>query len=364
MFAIAAGLVLLGHWLIGRSDVNLGYDATFYVRMVEGPMDRVPSPFAFRVLVPWLARQLPVPAASALQIITYTSLFGCYVVVMASCRVLGLRLRDSIFGLAAIWGSTWHLYYFWNPYLTDGLGLLMLSAMMWAVLTGTLWIFAMASLVGVLAREGTAMLVPAWLVTRQWLVTIALAGGTFLVAALPHLWIAASPDPTFAPTTLAQNPSMITPLTLVRQVLATWGLVWLLALAGGAYLSPPHARRLGAVFAASLAGACLASVFATDLGRMFAFLAPVLAVGCAQLHAVLRLRQDTALSVSVTIALALQWVFNSPDVVLQSSSWLAGWPRRTFLVAELLLGLVIVTRLWFAKRVPITPNPVSAAPET
>jgi hypothetical protein len=344
MFAVAAGLVLLGHLLIAEPAVHLGYDATFYTRMVEGPMAGVPAPFRFRVLVPWLARQLPVPAPLALLIISYCSLFGCYVIVMASCRAIGLGLRESIFGVVAVWGSPWHLYHFWNPYLTDAFGLLMLTIMMWAVLTGTLWIFATASLIGVLAREGTAMLVPAWLVTRQWGPTILLALGTLAVAALPRLWLAASPETTIVEPARSGNQLAIDPVRWVRQVHAIWGIVWLLALAGGLRLPRPYARRLGAVLAALLVGSVAASAVATDTGRMFAFLAPALAVACAQLYAVLR-RRDAILTAAVTIAVAIQWIFNAPDVVIAPSSWIAGWPRRVFVAAGLLLGLAILVRV-------------------
>lgn len=352
--------MLLGHLLIAQPTVHLGYDATFYTRMVEGPMADVPSPFRFRVLVPWLARQLPVPAPLALLIISYASLFGCYVIVMASCRAIGLGLRESIFGVVAVWGSTWHLYYFWNPYLTDAFGLLMLTIMMWAVLTGTLWIFATASLIGVLAREGTAMLVPAWLVTRQWGATILLAVCTLAVAALPRLWLAASPDTIMAVPALSGNQLAINPVRLLRQLHAIWGIVWLLALGGGLCLPRPYAWRLGAVLAALLVGTVAASAVATDTGRMFAFLAPVLAVGCAQLYAVLR-RKDAILTVAVTIAVAVQWIFNAPDVVIAPSSWIAGWPRRVFVVAELLLGLAIVVRVMWKTDARIADTETSIA---
>jgi len=361
MFAVAAGLVLLGHLLIAERAVHLGYDATFYTRMVEGPMASVPSPFRFRVLVPWLARQLPVPAPLALLIISYASLFGCYVIVMASCRAIGLGLRESIFGMVAVWGSTWHLYYFWNPYLTDAFGLLMLTIMMWAVLTGTLWIFATASLIGVLAREGTAMLVPAWLVTRQWGATIVLAAGTLAVAALPRLWLASAPDIPLAASALSENQPAITPVSVLRQVHAIWGLVWWLAFAGALCLPRPSAWRLGAVFAALLAGALAASAVATDAGRMFAFLAPVLAVACAQLYVVLR-HTDAILTVAVTIAVAVQWMFNAPDVVIVPSSGMAGWPRRVFVVAELLLGIAIVVRVAWKTDTRIAHTETSSRP--
>lgn len=345
MCLVSAGLVMLGHFLIARPEPHLGYDATFYVRMVEGPMAGVPSPFRFRVLVPWLARQLPVPPPLALQIISYASLFGCYVIVMLSCRAIGLRLREAIFGVVAVWGSTWHLYGFWNPYMTDAFGLLMLTIMMWAVLTGTLWVFAVASLLGVLAREGTAILAPAWLVTRQWWPAIAVTGATLAVGWLPHFFLAASPEGAGAAPPLSRAQLQTNVVVLLRQLHAIWGIVWLLALAGGAQLSAPIARRVGAVFAALLVGAVAASVVATDMGRMFAFLAPVLAVGCARFYALLCRKQDAPLRVAVIVVVAVQWIFNAPDVVIEPASWIAGWPRRAFVIAELVLSLAIVRRL-------------------
>ena len=345
MCAVAAGLTLLGHVLIAPPGLHLGYDATFYVRMVEGPMTGVPPPFSFRVLVPWLARLLPLPAPAALLVISYASLFGCYLIIMASCRVAGLRLRDAIVGVVSIWGSTWHLYGFWNPYLTDAFGLLMLAIMMWAVLTGTLWAFAAAAIVGVLARETTAVLVPAWLITRQWRAAIAVAGGTLAVAALPRILMQPSIDAVAAAPALSGDQLQTHPIIVLRQIAASWGIVWLFAIAGIACLPGADRRRLGAVFIALLAGALAASAVATDLGRMFAFLAPVLAIGCAQLYAVLRRARETWLAAAMIVMVAVQWRFNAPDVVIVPSSWMAGWPRRAFVIAELLLALAIVGRL-------------------
>ncbi|MGH9200414.1 MAG: hypothetical protein ACRD2A_04170, partial [Vicinamibacterales bacterium] len=125
---------------------------------------------------------------------------------------------------------------------------------------------------------------------------------------------------------------------------AFWGFVWFIALAGAWYLPRQYVGRLAAAFCALLLSAIAASTIATDAGRMFAFLAPVLAIGAAQFYAVVRRRSSTLAWVLVGL-IALQGFFNTPEAMFDSQAWIVGWPRRAFLVAELSLGILIVAKL-------------------
>jgi hypothetical protein len=341
--AVSAALVLLGHIFASHGE-GLGYDAKFYVAMIEGQDRAVPGPFKFRLLIPFLASVLPFSPALSLLIISYLSLFGMYLLIVRACETLDLSLGDTTFGLLAIWGATWHLYHYYNPYMTDAFALFALSAMLVALLRDAYWPFAAAAVAGTLGRETTAFLVPAWFATRQVAPTLLLIAVTGALIWLPRYLLASASDVTISG---ALNPDGIffQPFLFTRQLQTIWGLVWLLALAGIWYLPKAHKAKIAASFVTLFLGALAGSVVATDTGRMFGFLAPVLAVGAAQFYAVVR-RQTPTLAWILAGLIAIQGIFNTPDVMFDRSSWLVGWPRRVFLVAEFALGAVILWELW------------------
>lgn len=339
---LAAGLVLAGHLVAALPVRHLGYDATAYVAMAEGHGAQVQEPFKFRVLVPWLASWLPLDAPDALRAITYVSLFGAYLLSIHAGTLVGLSIAASAFGLLSVWGSTWHLYYFYNPYMTDGAGLLALSAMVTAMLNGDFALFAIAAIAGVLARESTLALVPAWLVTKQVGRTLSLITVVVLAAWLPR-YLLATEGLSIIPVNPTEIPQ-VGALVWVRQLYAIWGFVWLIGIGGFAYLPSTHAPKVAAMFAAIFLGAAAASTVATDTGRMFSFLAPVLAIGCGQLYDVLA-RTNRKLAWALVAMIAMQAVFNAPAVMFDANAWIVGWPRRLFLAAELALGGFILTTL-------------------
>lgn len=341
--AVSAGLVILGHLTAARDAEHLGYDSTFYVAMVNGQGAMVPSPFKFRVLIPFLASQLPFSPAQSLLLISYVSLFATYLLIIRACDTIGLSRHESAFGLLAIWGSTWHLYHYWNPYMTDAFALCALSVMVVAFLRETFWPFAAAALVGVLGRETTAFLVPAWFATRQVWRTIGLLAAVVVVGGLPRYWLASDGDLTIA-NMFNGSATMFHPFIFMRQLQTVWGFVWFMALAGLWCMPRPYAGRMAAAFAALFATALVASTIATDTGRMFEFLAPVVAIASAQFYAAAR-RTTPTLAWLIVALIAVQGFFNTPEVMFDRSAWIVGWPRRVFVVSEFALGVVILYRL-------------------
>ena len=341
--ALSAGLVLLGHLVAARGAESLGYDSTFYVAMVNGQGAAVPGPFKFRLLIPFVASLMPFSPADSLLVISYLSLFAAYLLVIRACETIGLTMSESAFGLVAIWGSTWHLYHYWNPYMTDAFALFALSVMLVALLRDLFWLFATAALVGTFGRETTAFLVPAWFATRQIAPTIGLIVATLVAIALPRYWLASDGDLAIANALNSSN-NVFRPFIFVRQLHTIWGFVWFIALAGLWFLPRGYAVRMAAAFAALFVGALIASTIATDTGRMFGFLAPVLAIASAQFYSVVR-RNDPTLAWVLVALIAVQGFFNTPDAMFDRSAWIVGWPRRVFVTAELVLGAVIVYRL-------------------
>ena len=344
--AVSAGLVVLGHLFASRGE-DLGYDATFYVAMVNGQNATVPGPFRFRLLIPFIASVLPFSPADSLLIISYLSLFGMYLMIFRACDTLDLSVRDATFGLLAIWGATWQLYHYYNPYMTDAFALFALSAMLLALLRDAYWPFAAAALVGTLGRETTAFLVPAWFATRQVARTLLLIALTGAVVLFPRYWLTSDGDLTIAGA-FNSSSTVFLPFIFTRQLQTIWGFVWFVALAGIWFLPRAYAGKIVASFVALFIGGLIASTVATDTGRMFGFLAPVLAVASAQFYAVVRRRTPTLAWILVGL-IAIQGIFNAPDVMFDGDSWIIGWPRRTFVIAEFGLGAVILWRLWASR---------------
>jgi hypothetical protein len=291
----------------------------------------VPGPFKFRLLVPFLASLLPLSPAQSLRVHHLRQPVRTYLLVIRTCDDIGLSLRESAFGLLAIWGSTWHLYHYWNPYMTDAFALLALSVMILALVRERFWPYAVAAIAGSFGRETTLFLVPAWLATRQIAQTVGLTIATGLALLIPRYFLASGADLSIG-NAFNSSGTLFLPLIFVRQLHTIWGVVWFTAVAGLWCVPRPHSRRLSIAFAALFAGAFIASMVATDTGRMFGFLAPVLAIASAQFYSVAR-RSEPALAWLLVALIAIQGFFNTPDVMFDATAWLAGWPRRAFTAA-------------------------------
>src|SRR4029453_11812156 len=204
----------------------------------------VPGPFKFRLLIPLVASVMPFSPAHSLLVISYLSLFATYLLVIRACETIGLTMGESVFGLLAIWGSTWHLYHYWNPYMTDAFALFALSLMIVALLRDLFWPFATAALVGTFGRETTAFLVPAWFATRQIAPTIGLIVATIVVIALPRYWLASDGDLTIA-SAFNSSSNVFRPFIFVRQLHTIWGFVWFIGLAGLWFLPRAYGVQIG-----------------------------------------------------------------------------------------------------------------------
>jgi len=173
---LAAVLVALGHLLVLQArpqgptpylDLRTEGDPIYYARMAAGGPE-APPPYRYRVLAPWLASLLPLPPLTGLAVVTYLSLFASYLATLVCCRRLGIGPLASAAGLFAAYSTTYHLYNYYDPFLTDGLGLLILALMTWALLARSLPTFFAAGLAGMLVRESVLFMVPAWAATRRW----------------------------------------------------------------------------------------------------------------------------------------------------------------------------------------------------
>jgi hypothetical protein len=72
------------------------------------------------------------------------------------------------------------------------------------------------------------------------------------------------------------------PFTLLVEILSSWRFAWLYTLVGLCLFPPPLFERIGLAFLALTFGALVGALVATDVGRMFSVLSPVVGISSAQ----------------------------------------------------------------------------------
>lgn len=350
IFLLAGLLLLLGDKLISQRqldgpspEMTISGDTLVYVAMIEGEIDSAPTPFKYRVLVPLIGRVLPLSPTASLKAIAYVSLFLTYLFALLACRKLGLGLLPSSFGLFVLYTSVWHLYNFHNPYLTDAFQLMALSLMFYALVHHAVMMFWPGAVLGILARETTIFLVPAWLVTKQWrnlAVVIVIAFATWL---LPR-FILSSDAGTFDTTkNLFLDLDPIGRMSdFIRPVFIQWGISGLFAITGIFLIPVNRFWTVLVVFLGLISGAYFSSLIASDIGRMIELLSPAIVVSCAYLFSVLlQHNKPLAFLLVLTLACRLFWV---PTYLLPRDSFVfdSVYPRVFLTLAQLALWLAIV----------------------
>jgi hypothetical protein len=268
----AAALVALGVWLISLRELagQMPGDAVYYAAMADGPMDAVPAPFRFRLLVPALAAALPLATEVALKAITYGSLWLTYVVGMVLCLRVGLPLGATAAATVMTFSASANLYAFSNPYLTDAFGTMTKTVAVYALAAGWLGLFAVAVVLGVLARETAIVLAPAWwVVSPRQTVAVVVVAVAALVA--PRVLIAGDYLNSYMLPSGA--------LEWVKLAAVSWGPLWVFAAVGLVLFRQRWAWAAAGVLAL---GAVASSLVAYDTNRMMGILFPVVLLGTAQ----------------------------------------------------------------------------------
>lgn len=265
-------------------------DAVFYLSMVDArpawAETVVPAPFRYRVAVPWLARQFPFGAATSLSLITYASLAACYFLMLLTCRRLGLPFSAAVGGLLVGYVFEPHLYNYFNPFLIDGFGLLVISAMSYAFVVDSFGLFAVVGVLGVLGREVALLLLPFWCVRRfTWGLGVTAVGVGVL--ALLRVMLPGPGMSLLDAFSMYGVPRLIEVSVFAKHIRASWG--WAIAVApiGICLLRRPAFVAVGPVCVALIAMAFATAMVAADVNRMFLVLMPVIVFGTAQVIATL-----------------------------------------------------------------------------
>jgi hypothetical protein len=266
--------------------VDVTHNSAAYIEMTQHGTGSVESPFRYRLLVPSLARQFPLPAEKALLVITHLSLVGCLFLAMLIGRRIGLSLPACIFGATALFCSRAIVYNYSNPYMTDGVALLALFVMVYSYLGEQETVFGIAALVGILAHEITVFLVPAFLFSRRWKRGLAIGALSAFALVLTRFCL----GPGYAGNLNREfhfaSYHWSHPFEWMKGVVLAWYLLWPLFVMG---ITRLPAKRFPLFVCSGLltGGAVFLSSFVMDTERTYSILAPVMAAGVANVFDIL-----------------------------------------------------------------------------
>ena len=320
-------------------------DTLSYVRMMEGDFSKVRPPFTYRILVPFIARILPFSPTESLRVVSYLSLYACYLFILLTCLRLGISMPSATVGLLTVFVTPWHLYSYHNPFLTDAFQLMIIAVMIFSLACGYFSFFAPCSILGVLGRETMVFLVPVWFLTRDRRRGLLLLGAA--VAILLFLWYVMRSNT----STVALISEKFNTIGIFRdlysygtRIMLSWNYAWVLSLIG-MWLIPGEQRvSLITSFLLLISCAFLTSLIATDTGRMFALLAPVLAVFCAQLCDSLKKSGHTLVIFSMVAIALVAALVALPNVILgeQRETFQSFQDMKRILLTGVMLGLYIL----------------------
>jgi len=346
LFLSSGHLFVLQRTLNGPTPyLKIRGDTLSYVRMVEGNFSKVRSPFKYRILAPFIARMLPLFPTESLRVVSYLSLYACYLFILLTCLKLGITMFSAVVGLLAVFVTPWHLYCYHNPFLTDAFQLMVIAVMIFSLVCSYFSLFAPCAILGVLGRETTVFLVPIWFLTRERRRGLLLLG--VAVAILLLLWYVMRSNT----STVALLSEKFNTIGIFRdlysygtRIMLSWNYAWVLSLIG-MWLIPGEQRvSLITSFLLLIACAFLTSLIATDTGRMFALLAPVLAVFCAQLCDSLKKSGHTLVIFSVVAIALVASLVALPNVILgeQRETFQSFQDMKRILLTSVMLGLYIL----------------------
>lgn len=307
--AVAIAVLLVGvciAYVPTRGEVfgpALVGDALSYAAMISGS-DAVESPYRFRIVVPWLARALPLAPAHALALLSYLSLAATYACLLLLARALRIGAPASLIGLLMAIFTAPHLYNFHNPYLTDSSGLLVTTGCLFALVAGRYGPFLLLSVVGVGIREALLVSAPSWLAKREYVRTLAAVALPLALYVVLRMTVGMNPALNKGPFVFPARPIG----DALREAVVSWHVSLLLVPLGLARLE--RSRRELVCFALLLAcGALVTSLIASDTMRMVQPLFPVVAIAHARLaEATLQVAPRATVALLMT-NLAASWVW-------------------------------------------------------
>jgi hypothetical protein len=276
----------------------IGGDALHYLAMTDGSLSSVPAPFRYRLLVPAVAAATGLPAIQGLTVVSYVSMFGFYLVSLATCRRLGLDLNRSLQGLLFVCTAAGSLYIYTNPLITDATVLLFIASATYAVVRRNITLFCVTCLLGSLAHERMLFFLPLWFATGERLKGLSImVVGVGLYAALR---VAVGPGEVASIETTWRGMALLArPIEIVAAAILSSATVYSMAALG---VLASMRRELNRLVGVSLGAALVPAAFAADTGRMLSAFGPIAIVLCAILFSVVQRRQLVTLLLVLSVS--------------------------------------------------------------
>jgi hypothetical protein len=293
----------------GNPNLEIRGDAVHYIALARGDDPAtVMVPFRYRILVPWIAKQLPFSPERSLQVLSMLSLIGVQALLVLAGRRLAIPTVDVAAGMVALSLMPSFLYVFHNPYLLDLFTLLMITGAFYALLRRAPLPFMVLVAVGAAGREAVLFMAPAYLVTallardrrpaeRPLLLVLGMAPA-LLAFLVPRVLPALGGDglhrySAFYETTLRQMAPLRTPVEFIVSASTAWDWLWFAAAGGLALLGtrfvPPSIGEAGNRWAIVAIRTSFVLLFigglvtlvvngGLDAGRQFLIVAPPMAL--------------------------------------------------------------------------------------
>lgn len=326
-------LVLIGSSLIREKSfdndypyLRIGGDASSYIAMAEGPSDSVAAPFRYRIVFPLIASIFDAPATSVFRSINYASLFLFYFIAFLICDHRNIQPGISVVAVAFVFLSPWHLYIYQNPFITDGIVQMLMMVILYAVMTKNLWLFIVATAIGVGTHERILFLLPLWLLAHD-----KRRGGIVLLSIITIYFgirvVIGDGMDTIAQGTLSGMALFASPLLLVKDAIVGSTPLYLIALTGLFLLTEKEMIDVRPIVAVYLVASIIPALVATDTGRMLIGFSPVALLLSAHFFSAGKLSPWNCGILSFTLLISLAYI---PITILPISEWLN---YRKFVIA-------------------------------
>ncbi len=333
-------------------------DNLAYIDMANGKAAQ--APFCFRILVPFVAKLLPLPPSAGLRLITCICMAGIYLCGLYLCTVEGIGIVESLSGLLLFYCSRPHLFTYYNPYLTDAAGWLIIFVLCIAFVKQRYSYFIAVATIGALVRESALFPCAAWLLSQRtrrlaaFLLIPAMA--FFLLRLVVHAQQGYAGYAEYLVSKVASQTNFSLKHALYG-LFMSWGGLWILT----CYSINRCSKELRAVAVALACGAIAGSFMITapdyEYERMLGVLAPVILVSCGKTLQVIRSVSPFGFRVLLCVT-PLQFLFGNPYVLaMEGHVYRVGLVLSTLLTTSSAIVLVILLYKRTGRQVRLTQNP-------
>jgi hypothetical protein len=174
-------------------SVPLCCDAKQYLTMATDPTRLVKSPYAHRVLIPYLTHRIGGDPQLTFDRISLVCMVATGPLVYALTRRLGAVHWVALLAMVGLLSSRVWVYYLYSPWLTDPAAMLLVAAAFLAIVSGRIWLLAPISIVFAGVRElfvGLAAPAFGWMRSQLGTVRAALVAGLLVLPGwLVYRWI-------------------------------------------------------------------------------------------------------------------------------------------------------------------------------